>query len=63
MSIKAAETYFTACVEEWHLADRECQRTFAIWNDACERRVRLAAKKNAAYEELEIARRTRKPRH
>lgn len=36
--------YFHRCVTEWHAADRECQRTHAIWQDAVARLKRLASK-------------------
>jgi hypothetical protein len=54
--LKAKERYFNQLVHDWAEADRECGRTYVLWQSACDRRERLAALKNSAYEELEAAR-------
>jgi hypothetical protein len=54
--VSTADDYHSKCVVEWLKADAECSRTYALWQAAVERRVRLAIKKNEAWGELEMAR-------
>lgn len=43
------ERHYRELVELEDRAQQECKRTYAIWQDACERRIRIAAQKEAAY--------------
>lgn len=56
MARSTHEDRFQKAVKAWAKADQECSRSFAVWNDACERRKRLAVEKNAAWVELEKSR-------
>jgi hypothetical protein len=47
---------FERLVDEWAAADKECQRLHSLWNDACERRRKLARAKNEAWRRMNSAR-------
>lgn len=54
--VARAENYFHQCVKDWNVADRECTRAYAVWQDAKQRRERLVFAKNNAWGDLEMVR-------
>jgi hypothetical protein len=46
---------FEKLVDEWAAADKECGRLYILWNEACQRRQRLARAKNRAWHETTAA--------
>lgn len=51
MSLDTKHDHYQKCVSEWADADRECSRLYGLWQEASERRRRLAKLKNAAWRE------------
>jgi hypothetical protein len=56
MTFRQAEKKFHNAVAEWAKADQECSRLYVLWSNACDRRKKLAAEKNDAWSEKEMAR-------
>jgi hypothetical protein len=56
MSVKSKEQRFKDVVDLWVRADLECRDTYIAWQQACERRIKLAETKNAAWKEVVEAR-------
>lgn len=52
----STDSIFEGLVEEWATADKECQRLHGLWNEACERRRKLARAKNEAWRKMNAAR-------
>jgi len=50
------EDNFEKLIDEWASADKECTRLYMLWNEACQRRRRLARLKNQAWREMNAAR-------
>lgn len=54
--VSRAKQKFSRLVTEWDRAERDCREAYVSWQVACRRREELAAKKNNAWGELEMAR-------
>lgn len=52
MSGNPHQQYFESLTQEWDQANTDCQRTYAIWKDACERFQRIGTQRHRAFENM-----------
>lgn len=52
MGTSCSEDHYHKITLEWVDAEKECQRTYAIWQDACRRRERILLERDKAWREI-----------